>query len=163
MTWMSSSTCNRSSCYILNTTTITTIVVEVILLYLMAFGPIPSPCLGCGSEAFWVFVGISWCASRGLLGSSFEASWGPFWGLFWASWVPLSGLFGVSSGLLGASWGPLGASWGLLGAEGLKCQLGSPVWAPFWRRLRGLWGRQALTPYDPETRTPERPQTARPC
>ena len=36
--------------------------------------PIPPPCLGCTSDASGVFVGISWYASRGPLGSSFEAS-----------------------------------------------------------------------------------------
>ena len=43
-----------------------------------ALRPIPSKCLGGGSEASWMFVGISWEASRGFLGVSFEASWGPF-------------------------------------------------------------------------------------
>ena len=73
--------------------------------------PIPPPCLGGGSETSWVLVGISWLASRGPLGSSFETSWGPFWGLL----GPLGGLLGPSWGLLGASWGFLGPSWGFLG------------------------------------------------
>ena len=40
---------------------------------LVAFGhlwPIPPPCLGCRSEAFWTFVWIPWEASRGILGGS---------------------------------------------------------------------------------------------
>ena len=74
-----------------------------------------------------MFVGISWCVSRGPPGISFEASWGPFWGLLGT--------------LLGASWGPLGASWGLLGAEGSKLLFGSLVWAPSWSRLGRLLGR----------------------
>ena len=70
--------------------------------------PIPPPCLGGGSEASWMLVGISWLASRGPLGGSLGASWGPFWGLL----GPLLGLLGASWGVLGASWGFLGASWG---------------------------------------------------
>ena len=33
-----------------------------------------------------MFVGISWEASRGPLGGSFEASWGPFWWLLRRTW-----------------------------------------------------------------------------
>ena len=64
-----------------------------------------------------------------------------------ASWEPLGGLLGLPGGRLGSSWGLLVASWGSLeasgeplGAEGSKCPFGSPVWAPSWSRLGGLFG-----------------------
>ena len=37
---------------------------------------------------------------------------------------------------------PLRASWGLLGAEDSTFPFGSPVWAPSWSRLGGLFGRR---------------------
>ena len=81
--------------------------------------------------------------SRGPLGGSFGASWEAFGGRLGVSWGPLGaswGLLGASRGLLG---GFLGASGGFLGAsqaEGSKCPCGSPMWAPFWSRLGGLFG-----------------------
>ena len=92
--------------------------------------PIPPPCLGCGLEASWVFVGISWEASRGPLGGRFEASWGPFGGLLGFLFGPLWGLVGPSWGRLGVSWKPLGASWGLLGAEVSTCRFVFPLLGP---------------------------------
>ena len=71
----------------------------------------PPPCMGGGPEASWTFVGISWNACRGLLGTVLKtlgSRVGDSWGLFWVSW----GLLGPLGGLLG----PLG---GLLGAEGV--------------------------------------------
>ena len=64
--------------------------------------PIPPPCLGCGSEASSVFVGISW---YGFWAAVWEALGEPLWGLFGFLGGPLGGL-------LAAYWGP---SWGLLG------------------------------------------------
>ena len=66
-----------------------------------------------------------------------------------AAWESRGCLWGLPGGLLGASWGLLGgflgASGGLLGAsqaEGSKCPCGSPMWAPSWSRLGGLFGRR---------------------
>ena len=91
-----------------------------------------------------MLVLISWFASRGPLGSSFEASWGLFRALLW----PLLGLFGASWGLLGpswgslgASWGPLGAFWGPLGADSLNFRFVVPLFGPSWGRLGALLGR----------------------
>eukprot|EP00959_Pyramimonas_sp_CCMP1952_P249746 5221087-Pyramimonas_sp.AAC.1 len=42
---------------------------------------------------------LSWKASRGPIGGSFDASWRLLWGLLGASWGPL----GTSRRLLGAS------------------------------------------------------------
>ena len=76
---------------------------------LFGLRPIPPPCLGCGSEASWTPVGVSWGASGEPVGGSFMASWGLL--------GPLLGVLGASWGLLWSSWGPLVASWGLLGAS----------------------------------------------
>ena len=99
----------------------------------------PTPCMGGGSWTSWTFVGISWDASRGLLGTVVRS---------------LGSRVGASVGLLGASWGLLGASWGLLGASwsgrlGLSVRvpplgrlLGpclEPL-GPSWGALRGLLG-----------------------
>ena len=82
-------------------------------------------------------VGISWDASRGLLGDSFEASWESFWGLL----GPLLGLLGP----LGASWGLLGASWGLLEASwGGRLGFTVPV-PPLGPLLRPSWGPLGLS------------------
>ena len=118
--------------------------------YLMAFG--------LSRHRAWVvrqtpldLVGISWCASRGPLETSFQASWRPFW-VFWgslrasrgplgASWVPLGGLLGPLGALLGPPWALsgrkarffrfvvplLGPSWGPLGLS--WAPLG-PSWGP---------------------------------
>ena len=99
-----------------------------------------------GSEVSWTFVGISWDASRGLLGTvvrSLGSRVGASFGLLGASW----GLLGPLGGLLGASWsgklgfsvrvpplghllgpclGPLGPSWAPLG--------------PYWSDLGGFLG-----------------------
>ena len=90
-----------------------------------------------------MLVVISWLASRGLLGGSFEASWGPLWGLWGlilgllgASWGPLGALLGLLGALLGPSWGFLGPSWAQLGAQlgplGAVCGLLEPSWRPSW-------------------------------
>ena len=65
--------------------------------------PIRPRCLGCTSDASGLFVGISWYASRAVLGPL-----GVFLG-------PLGGLLEPPGNLLGASWDLLGPSWGLLG------------------------------------------------
>ena len=66
------------------------------------------PCLGCGSDASWIPVGVSWHASRVPLGANFEAAWG----LLGAAWGPLGASFGPLGGLLGACWWSGGSTWG---------------------------------------------------
>ena len=56
------------------------------------FRPIPPPCLDCGSESSWTFLGVSSEGSRGPLRRSLGASWGP-----------PGGFLGPFGGLLGAS------------------------------------------------------------
>ena len=76
------------------------------------------------TEGSWMLIGISWLASRGSPGGSFEASWASFWGLL----GPLGGLLGLLGGpvgrplgslggLLGPRGGFFGSSWGFLGAS----------------------------------------------
>ena len=67
---------------------------------------IPPPCLGCGSEAYWIPIGVSWHASRVPLGRLLRDPWG-FLGA-------LDGSLGGPCELWGNSWGPLKEYWGLL-------------------------------------------------
>ena len=102
--------------------------------------PIPPPCLGYGSMASWMSVGISWEASRGLPGGSFDDVLGASRGIFWASYVPIGASWGPL-GDLGVSWGPLGASCGPLVAEGSDFRFAFPLLGLSWSRLGRPLGR----------------------
>ena len=76
-----------------------------------------------------MFVGISWEASRELVGGSFEASWGLFGGLLGASGGPLGVLFGLLGGLLGPPGGLFGHKDRIVGVS-----------SPSWTSLGAVWG-----------------------
>ena len=133
-----------------------------ICIYLIAFGT-SATVHGGKSEASWTFVGISWNASRGLLGAvlkSLGSRVGASWGFVWASW----GFLGASWGLLerkarifgscfpswallgavfGASWAVLGASWAVFGPSWAVLGRSWGPLGPSWDGLGGFVGSLA--------------------